>query len=91
MEKDYAKKTVILYVLNILMQVSSEDRPVTFTVLANALNELGIACDRKTVGRNVDALIEFGYPIVKIRGGGCYYDNTKQLKINLPAKTNAKD
>lgn len=86
MEKEYAKKTVILYVLNILMQISSESRPITFTVLADALNELGIACDRKTVGRNVDALIDFGYPIVKVKGGGCYYDNSKPLIINMPSK-----
>lgn len=83
MATENAKKTIILYVLNILQKMSSEDAPITCTVLAEVLNEIGIACDRKTVGRNVDSLIEFGYPIVKIKGGGCYYDKSKPIRINL--------
>jgi hypothetical protein len=42
--------------------------------MARTLKAMGIHCDRKTVGRNVDYLIEFGCPIVKLKGSGCYLD-----------------
>jgi hypothetical protein len=74
--KKIAKKTIILYVLKMLKEGSSEKQPITRTNIANVLNSMDIECDRKTVGRNVDYLIEFGYPIVKIKGGGCYFDHT---------------
>ncbi len=53
---------------------SSKEKPITQTNITKVLNSLGISCDRKTVGRNIDYLIEFGYPIVKLNGGGCYME-----------------
>ena len=75
MPKQIAKKTLILYVLKMLYQGSSLDKPVTITGMTKVINSLGVPCDRRTVSRNVDYLIEFGLPVVKIRGGGCYYDH----------------
>ncbi len=74
MKKEIAKKTIILYVLDMLEKVSSKEKPITITSMAKVINSLGVPCDRRTVGRNVDYLIEYGKPIVKIKGGGCYYD-----------------
>ena len=73
MPKKIAKKTIILYVLKMLQQGSSKE-PITQTNMAKVLNSMGVPCDRKTIGRNIDYLIEFGFPIVKIKGGGCYID-----------------
>ena len=73
MKKSIAKKTIILYVLKMLQEGSSEERPITQTNMARVLNSMGTPCDRRTIGRNIDYLIEFGYPIVKIKGGGCYF------------------
>lgn len=75
MKKNIAKKTIILYVLKMLEKGSSKEKPINYTSMAKVLNSMNIPCDRKTVGRNVQYLIDFGYPIVKIKGGGCYYDN----------------
>ncbi len=75
MKKTIAKKSIILYVLKMLMEGSSKEKPITQTVMAKVLNSMDISCDRKTIGRNIDYLIEFGYPIVKIKGGGCYYNH----------------
>ena len=72
MENKIAKKTIILYVLYILKKGTCKTAPATLTEMAKILNSMGIECDRKTVGRNVGYLIDFGYPIVKIKGGGCY-------------------
>ena len=74
MKKNIAKKTIILYVLDMLEKGSSKEKPITITSMANVLNSMDIPCDRRTIGRNVDYLIEYGKPIVKIKGGGCYWD-----------------
>ena len=74
MKKCIAKKTIILYVLDMLEKGSSKNKPITITNMTNVLNSMGITCERRTIGRNVDYLIEYGKPIVKIKGGGCYWN-----------------
>lgn len=71
MRKTIAKKTIILYVLKMLKEGSSKDKPLTASVMAKTLNSLGIPCDRKTIGRNIGYLIDFGYVIDKSSKG--YY------------------
>ena len=73
-KRNNKKKLIIVYVLNAL-RLTSKDRPITQSVISDYLNEIGIACDRKTVGRNVDYLKEMGYPIVKIPNVGMYFDH----------------
>lgn len=80
MKKEIAKKTIILYVLKMIEKGASKEKPITYTNIAKVLKSLGIPCDRKTVGRNVDYLIEFGYPIVKVNGGGVYIDQDAPTK-----------
>lgn len=78
MNKQIAKKTIILYVLKMLYKGSSKDKPITILNITKVLNSLDVPCDRRTISRNIDYLIEFGLPVVKIRGGGCYYDHEKR-------------
>ena len=72
MKRNIAKKTIILYVLEMLCKGSSQDKPISYTNMSKVLKSMGIACDRKTAGRNVEYLIEYGFPIVKTKRGGCY-------------------
>lgn len=72
-DKRIAKKTIIVYILNILRHTCSE-RPINQTVICDYLNEIRIPCDRKTVGRNIDYLQKMGYPIRKIANKGVYLD-----------------
>ena len=74
------KRVIILYVLNILKRYSSPETPVTQSAICNFLNDVGISCDRKTVGRNIQYLIDFGYPIKRIGGKG-YYLTLKDIKL----------
>ena len=74
MKKQIAKKTLILYVLKTLESYPEENKPITYTNMAKILNSIGIQYDKKTIGRNVNYLIEFGGPIVKVKNGGCYLD-----------------
>ena len=69
-----AKKTIILYVLNVLKVYSREDAPISQTAISVYLNDIGVACDRKTVGRNIVYLKKFGYPIKFKAGKGYYLD-----------------
>ena len=53
-----------MYVLKILESNTDRNHPMTQTEIAKWLNDV-MPCDRKTVGRNIEALIEMGYPIVR--------------------------
>ncbi len=81
MKKHIAKKTIILYVLKMLKQASSKEKPLSYISMARVLNSLNVPCDRKTISRNVDYLIEFGYPIIRVKGVGCYMDKPKETTI----------
>lgn len=74
--KKIAKKTIIVFVLKILHNYTSVDNPATQTFISNYLNDIGVRCDRKTVGRNIKYLMEIGVPIRKSnkQNNGYYYD-----------------
>lgn len=65
------KRLRILYLLKMLDE-SSQTNIITQSTMIKTLDLLGIKCDRKTVAKDIDALIEYGYKIEKIKGGGCY-------------------
>lgn len=70
------KKLTIIHVLKVLYSYTSVDFPATQTSIANYLNDIGISCTRKTVGRNLRYLIDCGVPIKRKhnKNGGYYYD-----------------
>ena len=75
MKKKIAKKTIILYILKLLYKGSSFDKPIKINQITNVLNNIGVVCDRITVSRNIQYLIDFGLPVIKKTGanGGYYY------------------
>lgn len=83
-----AKKTIILYVLYCLQYGSSEGHTYSQSQIANVLDSLGIKCDRKTVGRNIKYLTDFGYPIVKATHGKYYYDGSREIRPAIFIKKN---
>ena len=72
-ERRVAKKIIIVYVLNILRH-TSVSAPVNQTLICDYLNEIGVACDRKTIGRNIKYLKDMGYPIKRTINHGVYMD-----------------
>lgn len=72
------KRLIILYILDLLEQGSSESMPFSITRIAAALNKIGVKCERRTVSRNVNYLIAYGKPIVKLKNGKVYYDKHKE-------------
>ncbi|MBR2971667.1 MAG: hypothetical protein IKC61_01925 [Clostridia bacterium] len=70
------KKITIIHILRVLYNYTSAEFPATQTNIVNYLNDIGISCTRKTVGRNLQYLIDCGVPIKRkhAKNGGYYYD-----------------
>lgn len=67
------KKLSILCILEILKDYSDENHLLSQTEIVKKLNSIyGIECERKSVGANIDNLIDFGFDIIKIPHKGCY-------------------
>lgn len=64
------KKLSILYTLQILKDYTDENNLLTQNEIANKLYSIyGMQVERKTIGSNVDQLIDFGFDIVKTKNG----------------------
>ncbi len=72
-KRSIAKKIIIVYVLNILRHTSIQ-KPINQTLICDFLNEIGVECDRKTIGRNIHYLMQMGYPIKQNGNKGIYMD-----------------
>ena len=74
------KKSIILYILEILKEYSDCEHPILQIEIKKKLEDkYDIVCDRKTIGKNIDCLIGMGYCIShKERSNkeksGYYYD-----------------
>ena len=75
------KRLIILYLLDLLEKGTSATNPFSITKITDALNKLGVECERRTVSRNVGYLIAYGKPIVKLKNGKVYYDKTKEKNL----------
>lgn len=59
-------KLRILYILDILSKYSDEEHPLNSTDIIDFLkSEYDITCERKTVYDSIDALVDYGYDIIK--------------------------
>ncbi len=76
-----SKKTIIVYILKILYNYTSSDYPATQTAIVTYLNDMNIVCSRKTIGRNLQYLIDMGLPIERktAKNGGYYYNHAKDI------------
>ena len=77
MEKEISKKNIILHILKVLCKFSSTNVSIPQTAIAKYLNDLDIPCDRKTVGRNIKYLQDFGVNIQKDEKG--YFIDKEQV------------
>lgn len=62
------KKALIVYILKLLEYHSDAKHPWPQVKICDEIRN-NFMCDRKTVARNIQALIDMGYPIVKTRQG----------------------
>ena len=67
------KKLSILYILEILKDYSDENHLLSQAEIVKKLHLIyGMECERKSVGANINNLIDFGFDIIKIPHKGCY-------------------
>ncbi|MBQ8909249.1 MAG: WYL domain-containing protein [Clostridia bacterium] len=72
MPLDSSKKLSILYILEVLKEYSNETHPLKQEDILNKIyNIYGMECERKSIGANIDLLIDLGYDIIKLKKG-CY-------------------
>ncbi|MBR2870626.1 MAG: hypothetical protein IKB98_04545 [Clostridia bacterium] len=92
MQKDGAKKTIILYILKILYNGTSWHRPVTVMQITHVLNDMGVECNQRTVSRNIQYLIDFGLPVIRKKGkkGGYFYYKEMDNFFNVSQKKEDK-
>ncbi len=67
----YNKKCTIVLLFKLLENESDSLHPISQSILAKLICDMGIHCDRKTVGRDIKALQGIGYPIKRCQSG--YY------------------
>ena len=67
----YNKKCTIVLLLRLLENESDASHPLSQSALAKMMTDMGLPCDRKTVGRDIKALQGIGYPIRSCHSG--YY------------------
>lgn len=72
------KKALPLRILQILSEYSDEEHPLNSTdIIKRLARDYGLSADRNTVRRNVNLLIDLGYPISTFEdnGRGMYLEN----------------
>jgi len=72
------KKLLSLYILKILEKYSDETHVLTQKDIIDKIYQTyGIEFERKTISRNIDSLIDFGYDIIKNKKTGVYLDSRR--------------
>ena len=63
-----ATRIKLLKIWEILCQETDEEHPIESTELIEKLAEMDIHCERKTIYRDIETLIECGYEVMCVRG-----------------------
>ena len=89
------KKIVLLYVLDILKDYTDSDHLLTLAQIQGKLQSIyGVSSNIKSVTRNIDTLIDYGFKIGKHRRKGCFlaerYFNEAEILYLVDAVFSAK-
>ena len=64
----------MLCILNVLREHSDENHPLTQAQIIKKIeHKYGLELERKSIGANIESLIDFGFDIIKT-DNGCYFD-----------------
>lgn len=64
MAKENSQKIKLLKLMELLRQETDEQHPMAATVICQKLNDMEVACDRRTLTRDIQALNEYGYEVM---------------------------
>ncbi len=69
MPKTARQKLKLICIIDILRKYSDEENPITATQICEYLAQNGIAAERKSVYSDIEALIDYGYDIIRSYSG----------------------
>ena len=80
------QKIKLLKIMEFLRAESSENKPVSTSQMINYLNSIHISCERRTLYKDMDMLIESGANIIKTELGreNAYYID--EISFSLAAR-----
>lgn len=64
MKSDNCQKIKLLKLMELLRQETDENHPITTSEICRRLGEMGISCERRTVGKDMKVLREQGFEIM---------------------------
>ena len=64
MTNENCQKIKLLMLMELLRQETDEDHPITTSEICRRLGEMGISCERRTVGKDMKVLKEQGFEIM---------------------------
>ena len=64
MSNDNCQKIKLLKLMELLRQETDEDHPMTTSEICRRLGEMGISCERRTVGKDMKVLRDHGFEIM---------------------------
>lgn len=64
MKNDNCQKIKLLKLMELLRQETDENHPITTSEICRRLGEMGISCERRTVGKDMKVLREQGFEIM---------------------------
>ena len=92
MPNENCQKVKLLKLMELLRQETDEDHPITTSEICRRLGEMGISCERRTVGKDMKTLRTQGFEIMSELKGheNCYWISDRsfalpELKILMDA------
>ena len=80
MGEDNHQKIKLLKLMELLQQDTDENHPITTSEICRRLGEMGISCERRTVGKDMKLLRQQGYEIMsELKGHENSYNTFVQL------------
>lgn len=67
MPKTTGQQVKVLAILDLLKNFADEENPINAMEISDRLSKMGIDAERKSVYRGIEALIDYGYDIIKTR------------------------
>ena len=82
MARTEGQKLKLLYLTEIFRKYSDEEHPLTTPQIIEYLAKHGIEAERKSIYRDIDVLIDYGFDIVKNRGnGGGFFLSSREFEV----------
>lgn len=64
MAKENSQKIKLLKLMELLRQETDEQHPMAASIVCQKLNDMEVACDRRTLTRDIQALNDYGYEVM---------------------------